>query len=78
MVSELIETRKLPNWIKNYPEAIPPVACAVLTFLGWLAFSGNLLGLGIWLLVAAYIIGGYENAREGVTTLWQEQELDVD
>ncbi|AFZ43034.1 heavy metal translocating P-type ATPase [Halothece sp. PCC 7418] len=78
MVSELIEARKLPNWIKNYPEAIPPVACAVLTFLGWLAFSGNLLGLGVWLLVAAYIIGGYENAREGVTTLWQEQELDVD
>lgn len=78
MVSELIETRKLPNWIKNYPEAIAPVACAVLTFLGWLAFSGNFLGLGVWLLVAAYIIGGYENAREGVTTLWQEQELDVD
>ncbi|AFZ49430.1 heavy metal translocating P-type ATPase [Dactylococcopsis salina] len=78
MVSELIETRKLPNWIKNYPEAIAPVACAVLTFLGWLAFSGNLLGLGVWLLVAAYIIGGYENAREGVTTLWQEHELDVD
>ncbi|PNW38889.1 UNVERIFIED_CONTAM: ATPase [Euhalothece sp. KZN 001] len=66
------------NWIKNYPEAIAPVACAVLTFLGWLAFSGNFLGLGVWLLVAAYIIGGYENAREGVTTLWQEQELDVD
>jgi len=78
MVSELIETRKLPNWIKNYPEAIPPVACAVLTFLGWLAFSGNFLGLGVWLLAAAYLIGGYENAREGVTTLWQEQELDVD
>ncbi len=78
MISELREKRKLPNWIKNYPEAIAPIACAVLTFLGWLAFNGNLLGFGIWLLLAAYIIGGYENAREGVTTLWQDQELDVD
>ena len=78
MVSELIETRKLPNWLKNYPEVIAPIACAVLTFLGWLAFSGNFLGLGVWLLVAAYLIGGYENAREGVTTLWQDHELDVD
>ena len=66
------------NWIKNYPEAIAPVVCAVLTFLGWLAFNGNLLGFGVWLLLAAYIIGGYENAREGVTTLWQDHELDVD
>lgn len=78
MVSELIETRKLPNSIKNYPEAIAPVACAVLTFLGWLAFSGNLLKLGVLLLIAAYVIGGYKNAREGVTTLWQDHELDVD
>ncbi len=26
----------------------------------------------------AYIIGGYGSAIEGLTTLWEEKELDVD
>ena len=28
--------------------------------------------------MTGYVIGGYESAREGLTTLWQEHELDVD
>ena len=68
----------LTNWIQNYPDAIAAGVCAALTFLGWLALNGNLLGFGIWLLLAAYVIGGFENARDGVKTLWQEWELDVD
>jgi Cd2+/Zn2+-exporting ATPase len=39
--------------------------------LGW-------LGLALLLLPAAYVIGGYESAREGLTTLFKEKELDVD
>jgi Cd2+/Zn2+-exporting ATPase len=39
--------------------------------LGW-------LGLAFLLLPAAYVIGGYESAREGLTTLFKEKELDVD
>lgn len=68
----------LTNWLQNYPDAIAAGVCAALTFLGWLALNGNLLGFGIWLLLAAYVIGGFENARDGVKTLWQEWELDVD
>ena len=36
------------------------------------------MGLGLLILPAAYVIGGYESAREGLTTLWREKELDVD
>lgn len=68
----------LTNWIQNYPNAIAAGVCAAFTFLGWLALNGNLLGFGIWCLLAAYVIGGFENARDGVKTLWQEWELDVD
>ncbi|NBD33000.1 MAG: heavy metal translocating P-type ATPase [Cyanobacteria bacterium] len=78
MVSALMKKGKLPAWMTTYPDAIAAAVCAILTFLGWLALNGNLLGLGIWLLLAAYIIGGFENARDGVKTLWQEWELDVD
>ncbi|MGI8933817.1 MAG: heavy metal translocating P-type ATPase [Phormidesmis sp.] len=64
--------------LKTYPEAIAAAICALLTLLGWLALHGSWLGLGVWILLAAYVIGGCESAREGLTTLWQERELDVD
>lgn len=66
------------RWIQTYPELVAAVLCAILTLLGWVALNGNWLGLGIWILLAAYVIGGYESTREGLTTLWQERELDVD
>jgi Cd2+/Zn2+-exporting ATPase len=39
--------------------------------LGW-------IGLALLILPAAYVAGGYESAREGLTTLFKEKELDVD
>ena len=66
------------TWIQTYPELVAAVACGVLTLLGWIALNGNWLGLGVWILLSAYVIGGYESTREGLTTLWQERELDVD
>lgn len=70
--------KQVQGWIRDYPEAIAALFCAVLTFSGWLALNGNWLGGGIWILLAAYVIGGYESTREGLTTLWCEHELDVD
>jgi Cd2+/Zn2+-exporting ATPase len=63
---------------QTYPEVVAAVTCAGLTLLGWMALQGSWVGLGIWLLLAGYVIGGYESAREGLTTLWHEHELDVD
>ena len=71
-------TEESRRWIQTYPELVAALLCAVLTLLGWVALNGNWLGLGIWILLAAYVIGGYESTREGLTTLWQERELDVD
>ncbi|MCT7980837.1 heavy metal translocating P-type ATPase [Laspinema olomoucense] len=70
--------KRLPPWVQTYPEAIAAGFCAGLTMLGWLALQMQWLGLGVWMLFAAYVIGGYASAREGLTTLWQERELDVD
>ncbi len=69
---------RLPAWIQTYPELVAALACGVLTLSGWIALNGNWLGLGVWILLSAYVIGGYESTREGLTTLWQERELDVD
>jgi len=70
--------KRFPNWLQTYPEAIAAITCGLLTLLGWLALSGDWIGVGVWVLLAAYVIGGFDSAREGLTTLWQERELDVD
>jgi Cd2+/Zn2+-exporting ATPase len=64
--------------MQTYPEAIAAAVCGGLTLLGWLALQGNWVGIGVWVLLAAYVIGGYDSARDGLKTLWQERELDVD
>ncbi|WP_051038471.1 heavy metal translocating P-type ATPase [Gloeocapsa sp. PCC 7428] len=64
--------------LREHPDALAAIACGVLLFCGWLSLYWGWLGLGLLLLCAAYVIGGYESAREGLTTLWQERELDVD
>ncbi|MBE9191097.1 heavy metal translocating P-type ATPase [Gloeocapsopsis crepidinum LEGE 06123] len=64
--------------LREHPDALAAIACGVLLFCGWLSLYWDWLGLGLLLLCAAYVIGGYESAREGLTTLWKERELDVD
>ena len=78
MVSPMTVQKRIFNWGSTYPEVVAAALCAGLTVLGWLALQGRWEALGICLLLAGYAIGGYDSAREGLTTLWQERELDVD
>jgi Zn2+/Cd2+-exporting ATPase len=66
------------NTIKDHPEATAAIACGLLLLAGWLAWQGSFTWIGAILVALAYLIGGYGSALEGLTTLWQEQELDVD
>lgn len=74
----VLQPQRFRHWLQTFPEAIAAVICGLLTLLGWLALGGNWIGMGIWILLAAYVIGGFDSAREGLTTLWRERELDVD
>jgi Cd2+/Zn2+-exporting ATPase len=70
-----------PNFLpllKQHPETLAALICGLLVVLGWSTLQIGWIGLSILILLAAYVIGGYESAREGLTTLWQEKELDVD
>jgi Cd2+/Zn2+-exporting ATPase len=77
-LSPVMWQKRMVGLGQTYPEVVAAVTCAGLTLLGWLALQGSWISLGVWLLLAGYVIGGYESAREGLTTLWQEHELDVD
>lgn len=87
MTQHLLSTPRLKTVVKEHPDAMSgdkplrvyaAIICALLVFLGWLSLQLSWIGLSLLLLPAAYVIGGYESAREGLTTLWEEKELDVD
>lgn len=69
---------RFPTLVKDYPDAIAAILCGALVLLGWFTLQSGWLGLALLILPAAYVIGGYESAREGLTTLFVEKELDVD
>ncbi|MFN6584142.1 MAG: heavy metal translocating P-type ATPase [Aulosira sp. ZfuVER01] len=70
--------QSFPNLLKEHPDAVAAIACAVLVFLGWQMLNLGWLGIALFILMAAYVVGGFESAREGFTTLFAEKELDVD
>ncbi len=71
-------TPRFPNILKEHPDAIAALTCAVLVFLGWQTLNLGWIGVALFILTAAYVVGGFDSAREGLTTLFAEKELDVD
>lgn len=78
MIKKLVTWSCLSERLSGNPDALSACCCALLTLVGWLALQLNWTVFGLCVLAAAYLIGGYQSAREGLTTLWQERELDVD
>lgn len=64
--------------LKEHPDMFAAIICGILVLLGWFSLQSGWLGLALLILPAAYVIGGYESTREGLTTLFKEKELDVD
>lgn len=78
MTSYSLRKTDLRKLISQHPDAVAAIMCAVLLLFGWLCLQFSWIGLALLILCAAYVIGGYESAKEGLTTLFQEKEFDVD
>ncbi|MBD2564440.1 MULTISPECIES: heavy metal translocating P-type ATPase [Nostoc] len=74
----MLYPQRLGQFTREHADTLAALLCGLLLFLGWFALHLGALGLALLLLPAAYVIGGYESAREGLTTLFKEKELDVD
>ncbi|BBD65286.1 heavy metal translocating P-type ATPase [Nostoc commune NIES-4072] len=74
----MLYPQRLGQFTREHADSVAALLCGFLLFLGWFALHLGWLGLAFLLLPAAYVIGGYESAREGLTTLFKEKELDVD
>ncbi|MBW4598456.1 MAG: heavy metal translocating P-type ATPase [Calothrix sp. FI2-JRJ7] len=62
----------------EHPDAVAAGCCALFLLLGWLGLYFGWVGLALLLLPVAYVVGGYASAKEGLTTLVEEKEFDVD
>ncbi|PAX51732.1 heavy metal translocating P-type ATPase, partial [Brunnivagina elsteri] len=71
-----ISTKK--NLLQEHPDAVAAGICAIFLLIGSFALHSNWISLALLLLPVAYVVGGYGSAKEGLTTLWEEKELDVD
>ncbi|HEY9672338.1 MAG TPA: heavy metal translocating P-type ATPase [Waterburya sp.] len=78
MAQSSFVTPRLKQLLQEHPDAIAAAVCGILVFLGWLSLQAHWVGLGLLILPAAYVIGGYKSTREGLTTLFEEKQLDVD
>ncbi|MBD2341201.1 heavy metal translocating P-type ATPase [Calothrix sp. FACHB-156] len=74
----MLYPQHLTKFTKEHGDTLAALICGVLLFLGWFTLHLGWLGWAMLLLTAAYVIGGYESAREGLTTLVKEKQLDVD
>ncbi|MBE8991410.1 heavy metal translocating P-type ATPase [Nostoc sp. LEGE 12450] len=74
----MLYPQRLGQFTREHTDTVAALLCGLLLFLGWFALHLGALGFAFLLLPAAYVIGGYESAREGLTTLFKEKELDVD
>ncbi len=78
LMSVRVSTPGFTHLLKEHPDAVAAAVCGLLVFLGWLTLHLNWVGLALLILPAAYVIGGYQSTREGLTTLFEEKQLDVD
>ncbi|MBD2515258.1 heavy metal translocating P-type ATPase [Nostoc sp. FACHB-973] len=74
----MLYPQRFSQFTREHADILAALVCGLLLFLGWFALHLGALELALLLLPAAYVIGGYESAREGLTTLFKEKELDVD
>ncbi|MEA5567025.1 heavy metal translocating P-type ATPase [Anabaena sp. UHCC 0399] len=74
----MLYPQRFNQFTTEHSDTLAALICGVLLFLGWFALHLGWLGWALLLLPAAYVIGGYDSAREGLTTLIKEKELDVD
>ncbi len=67
-----------PFWEKH-GEAVTTALCALFVVAGWLSARAGASALATTALFSVgYVLGGYRQAIEGMTTLVKERELDVD
>ena len=76
-ISKQLNGLSFGPWEKH-GAAIVTGVCLLFIGLAWAAGLKGLTGLEVTCYVLAYVVGGYQQAMEGLETLFKEKDLDVD
>src|SRR5690606_16073033 len=63
---------------REHNEAILTALSFVLIAMAWLFERAGVMAAAVPLYVGGFVAGGFHSAREGLTTLIKEKDLDVD
>jgi Zn2+/Cd2+-exporting ATPase len=63
---------------RDHAEAVTTALCAIAVAAGWFLLRNGSHAVGVAVLIAGYVLGGFRQARDGLVTLIRERELDVD
>lgn len=66
------------NKLEEHIELIAALFSGLLIFIGWLLASNHMESSSVIVYLAAYIIGGYAKAKEGITESIAQKELNVE
>ncbi|TPG44108.1 heavy metal translocating P-type ATPase [Flavobacterium pectinovorum] len=75
--TQVSEELSFVNW-ERHGQAIVTGLCLLFIGLAWWAGKSEISVAEISLYILAYIVGGYQKAKEGLDTLFKEKQLDVD
>jgi len=70
------QKREMPAWLARYGEALAVLLCGILTGIAWGVEQAGSSWAAV-AYIAAYAIGGFAKAKEGLDTLIRERDLDV-
>ncbi len=68
----------ISNLWERHGAIIITALCLLLILAAWFAGTRDMHGIQLAWFIAAYIVGGFEKAKEGLLTLVKDKELDVD
>ncbi len=64
--------------LRTHIELIAAIVCGILIFAGWLLSKADMQTVSIISYIAAFLIGGYAKAKEGILDTIKEKELNVE
>lgn len=72
------EERRFSILWREHNEAVLTGLSFILIAAAWLLERAGVMGFAVLFYVGGFIAGGYHSAKEGLTTLIKERDLDVD
>ena len=80
VLNQKLDSKPNSNFEKLLPhiELIAAIICGVLILSAWLLDKADYHSISVGMYIAAFLIGGYAKAKEGLTDTIESKQLNVE